>query len=137
MRLRWLSFNERRLTLLAWLSALALFALGAALSVRTELAFRRDTVNQTVAQADILAASLTAALAFDDRVAMNQYVQALKANPRIGAAAIYDAHGAPLVSLVEPGATAPPAKAPEPGAGWSERRVRATRAIAEQGQVLG
>ncbi|THD78017.1 MAG: response regulator [Phenylobacterium sp.] len=129
--------TERRLTTLAWISALALLALGALLSVRNESAFRHEMGRQTNAQADILAASVTAALAFDDRLAMRQYVDALKANPGISAAAVYDGQGNQLVSLRLGDAPAPPAHAAPVSTFWRMGRVLATRPAAEQGQVLG
>jgi signal transduction histidine kinase len=45
---------------------------------------------QLVTQANILAASVTAAIAFDDRVAAQEYVNALKLDPRLDAAAVYN-----------------------------------------------
>ncbi|HEV2533362.1 response regulator [Phenylobacterium sp.] len=135
--LSWASVTERRLTTLAWMSAIVLLAMGAALGVRNELAFRHDRVSQTAAQADILAASATAALSFDDRSALQQYVHALKANPGIAAAAIYDAQGQRLVAQRLGAAPPPPLRRRPVGTGWADHRVMATRAAAEQGQVLG
>ena len=45
---------------------------------------------QLVTQANILAASVTAAIAFDDRVAAQEYVNALKLDPRLDAVAVYN-----------------------------------------------
>ena len=47
-------------------------------------------------EADILAASLTAALAFDDADAAQQYLNALSANPEAEAAGLYSSSGALL-----------------------------------------
>jgi signal transduction histidine kinase len=44
-------------------------------------------------QAEILAASVTAAVSFDDAAAAQEYVRALEANPDLQAAGIYDAKG--------------------------------------------
>jgi signal transduction histidine kinase len=129
--------TERRLTLLAWVSALALLVLGAALSVRNETGFRHDQARQANAQADILAAGVTAALAFDDRAAMRQYVDALKANPGIAAAAVYDGHGQQVVKLRLDGALPPPARVGRARTAWSHGRVETVRPASEQGQVLG
>jgi signal transduction histidine kinase len=138
MRLARLSgVTERRLTLLAWVSALALLALGALLSVRNESVFRHDQARQANAQADILAAGVTAALAFDDRLAMRQYVDALKANPGIAAAAVYDGQGKQLVTLQLPGALPPPGHVGRASTAWDDGRVATVRPASEQGQVLG
>jgi len=128
---------ERRLSALALTCAAVLLAVGAALGVRNEITFRREMTAQTVAQANILAASLTAALSFDDRGAMHQYVDALRADPRIAAAAIYDAHGRQLVARNSAGAPPAPAQVGRVRALWTGRRVEAVRSAQEQGQVLG
>ncbi|HEX2758962.1 MAG TPA: CHASE sensor domain-containing protein, partial [Rhizomicrobium sp.] len=44
-------------------------------------------------QAQILAASITAAVSFGDKSAAQEYVDALKANPELRAAGVYDAQG--------------------------------------------
>jgi signal transduction histidine kinase/CheY-like chemotaxis protein len=50
-------------------------------------------------QSQILASTVTAALAFDDRTAAQEYVNALALNPEIVAAAIYDENGGVFVSF--------------------------------------
>ncbi|MDB5494879.1 MAG: sensor histidine kinase [Phenylobacterium sp.] len=137
MRLAWPNLSERRLTTMAWISAVVLVAASAALGLRAEVAFRRDLTSQTNAQADILASSLTAALAFDDLLAMEQYVQALRANPRLSAAAVYDAQGRELVGLHLRHMRPPPITIGPVRTEWTDGRVRATRRAAEQGQTLG
>ncbi|MDE2486362.1 MAG: hybrid sensor histidine kinase/response regulator, partial [Alphaproteobacteria bacterium] len=137
MRFGWTGVTERRLTTLAWIGALVLVAVGGLLSIRNETTFRHDMARQTDAQADILAASVTAALAFDDRLAMGQYIDALRANPGIAAAAVYDARGTRLVTLRLDGAPAPPTRAGPVRTLWLKGRVEAIRPASEQGQVLG
>jgi signal transduction histidine kinase/ActR/RegA family two-component response regulator len=137
MKLGWPRRFEQRLTLLAWVSALALIAVSAALGVRNEISYRQALGRQEVAQADILAASLTAALAFDDTVTMQQYVSALRVNPMIAAAAVYDVRGRPLVTLARYGAPPPPSRPGKVRTVWRMRRVQVVRAAAEQGEVLG
>jgi signal transduction histidine kinase/CheY-like chemotaxis protein len=137
MRFGWASVTERRLTTLAWIGALLLVAVGVFLSVRNEAGFRHDVERQTNAQADILAASVTAALSFDDRLAMRQYVDALKANPGISAAAIYDARGRQVVKLRLGDAPPAPRHAGPVRTTWRDGRVEAMRPASEQGQVLG
>ena len=63
---------DRRLVNIAWASAVALLAIGALLAGRTELSYRSQAQRQAEVQADILAASGSAALAFDDRGAMRE-----------------------------------------------------------------
>jgi signal transduction histidine kinase/ActR/RegA family two-component response regulator len=137
MRLAWPDLSERRLTAMAWISAVVLVAVGAALGLRNEIEFRRDLTLQTNAQADVLASSLTAALAFDDRPAMEQYVQALRVNPRLSAAAVYDMQGRRLVASHIRSTPPPPLTVGPVRTAWTDRRVQATRRAVEQGQTLG
>jgi signal transduction histidine kinase len=128
---------DRRLVNAAWLSVLALLAIGALLSARTEIMYRNQAARQATVQADILAASVSAALAFDDEKAMREYVDALRVNRDVAGAAVYDAGGRAVVVFHRPGAPAPPARAPTLGSKVAGRRVTVTRPVAEQGAQLG
>jgi signal transduction histidine kinase len=128
---------DRRLVNAAWLSVLALLAIGALLSARTEIMYRNQAARQATVQADILAASVSAALAFDDEKAMREYVDALRVNRDVAGAAVYDAGGRAVVVFHRPGAPAPPARAPTLGSKVASRHVTVTRPVAEQGAQLG
>ena len=52
-----------------------------------------ERLRQITAQANTLAASVTAAVAFDDRTAAREYVHALMLDPRLDAVAVYDESG--------------------------------------------
>ena len=52
-----------------------------------------ERLRQITAQANTLAASVTAAVAFDDRAAAREYVRALMLDPRLDAVAVYDESG--------------------------------------------
>jgi signal transduction histidine kinase len=52
-----------------------------------------ERLRQVTAQANTLAASVTAAVAFDDRTAAHEYVHALMLDPRVDAVAVYDESG--------------------------------------------
>ena len=75
--------SDRRLLSFAWGGAAAMLAIGVLLGAQAERGYRRQTARQVEAQADILAASVGAALAFDDRKAMAEYVDALRVNRRL------------------------------------------------------
>jgi PAS domain S-box-containing protein len=62
-------------------------------TVYNERVYRADRLSEARAQAQVVAASVAAALAFDDRAAANEYLSALRANTQVEAAAVYDAHG--------------------------------------------
>jgi len=128
---------DRRLVNAAWLSVLALLAIGALLSARTEIMYRNQAARQAAVQADILAASVSAALAFDDEKAMREYVDALRVNGDVAGAAVYDTGGRAVVTFHRAGAPAPPARAPALGSRVAARHVVVTRPVAEQGARLG
>ncbi|HEX6958640.1 MAG TPA: response regulator [Ferrovibrio sp.] len=78
--------------------AVALLLAGMAMALYSEHAYKAQKIDEVGVQAQILASTVTAALAFDDRNAAQEYVNALKANPEIRAAAIYDENGALFAS---------------------------------------
>jgi len=131
------SVAERRLVNLAWAAVVALLAIGALLAARTEVVARRQEVRQVEVQADILAASVSAALAFDDRRAMQEYVDAFRVNHAVAGAAIYDAAGREVAAFQRDKAHAPPPSIKALRSSFSGRRVTVTRAVAEQGARLG
>jgi signal transduction histidine kinase len=128
---------DRRLVNVAWLSVVALLAIGALLAARAEVMYRSQAARQAEVQADILAASVSAALAFDDTRAMREYVDALTVNKEVASAAVYDAQGRSVVAFNRRGARAPPAQAPRLGSMFAARHVAVTRPVAEQGARLG
>jgi signal transduction histidine kinase len=89
--------------------AVALLAAGLGLGVYNEHLGRVDRERQASTQAHILAESLAAPLAFDDKEAAAEYVNALRANPDIEAAAAYDGHGRLAAGFTAQGAR-PPAR---------------------------
>ena len=126
----------RGLVNFAWLSVAALLAIGGLLATRAEIVYRSQAARQAEVQADILAASVSAALAFDDRTAMREYIDALQVNPDVAAVAVYDATGRAVVGFHR-GKAQPPARVRPAGAVFAQRRVTVTRPVAEQGAPLG
>ena len=71
--------------------AVGLLLLAGALTTTYQYrAARNEHRHQLITQANILAASVTAAIAFDDRAAAQEYVNALMLDPRLDAAAVYN-----------------------------------------------
>jgi signal transduction histidine kinase/ActR/RegA family two-component response regulator len=128
---------DRRLVNVAWSSVVALLAIGALLAARAELEYRSQAARAAEVQADILAASVSAALSFDDRAAMREYIEALEVNRAVAAAGVYDVSGRPVVEFHRDAASAPPARAPVVGSRFVDRHVSVTRAVAERGERLG
>jgi signal transduction histidine kinase len=128
---------DRRLVDVAWLSVVAILAIGALLATRAEINFRSQAARQAEVQADILAASVSAALAFDDRTVMLEYLDALRVNRAVAAAAVYDASGRAVVAFHRSQAAAPPGRMVALGTVFTNRHVTVTRPVAEHGQRLG
>ncbi|HET9638130.1 MAG TPA: ATP-binding protein [Allosphingosinicella sp.] len=77
----------------AGVMALLLLAIGLAVIFQNESAYREQKHKETTIQADILAASVTAALDFGDAATAQEAVDALRVNPQIDAAGVYDREG--------------------------------------------
>ncbi|HEX8239293.1 MAG TPA: ATP-binding protein [Allosphingosinicella sp.] len=100
----------------AGIMALLLLAIGLAVIFQNESAYREQKHRETTIQADILAASVTAALDFGDSTTAQEAVDALRVNPQIDAAGVYDREGARFAGYERrPGAL--PAVASAPGSG--------------------
>src|SRR5689334_238521 len=72
---------------------LLIVLVGVVMVLYNEQAYREAKTQQVEAQSRILASTVTAALAFDDRKAAQEAVKALAVDPQIRVAAVYDAHG--------------------------------------------
>ncbi|OYW24465.1 MAG: hypothetical protein B7Z44_20450, partial [Caulobacter sp. 12-67-6] len=113
---------------------------GLALAAVNERAYRNNRTRETGVQADILAASVTAALAFDDRKAAQGYIDALSVNPQLQSATIYDLRGRVFASFSRGGeAAAPPPPSASPASTrWIRGgRLQIVRPVSENGTVLG
>lgn len=74
-------------------AAVVLLAAGIAMAIYQEGLYSEQQVKSVREQAEILAASASAAILFDDRNAAQEYVDALRTNPELMGAAIYGASG--------------------------------------------
>ena len=132
-----LALSDLRQLNYARLSGAALLALGLVLGARTEISYRHQAQRQAAVQADMLAASVSAALAFDDTGAMGQYVDALRANPDVAVAAVYDLSGRPLMVYRRDASRPVPDHAPDFGVHTRARSVAISIPVTEQGARLG
>ncbi|HEY0028271.1 MAG TPA: ATP-binding protein [Allosphingosinicella sp.] len=73
--------------------ALLLLAAGLAVIFDNESGYRQQKISEIQVQADILAASVSAALDFGDAAAGQEAVDALRVNPQLMAAGVYGADG--------------------------------------------
>jgi signal transduction histidine kinase len=85
----------------------------------------------------MLAASVTAALAFDDRAAALEYLGSLRANPEIESGAIYGATGQLAAAYHRSGASPPPAKAPPAQSRNDGRDIQVTAPVLLHEQPIG
>ena len=129
--------SDRRLVNVSWASVVALLAIGTLLAGQAEIGYRSQARRQAEVQADILAASVSAALAFDDREAMREYLEGLRVNRAVAAAAIYNASGQAVVVFRRQGAPPPPARLQGLSSRFADGHVTVTRPVAEKGEPMG
>ncbi|MBS0333677.1 MAG: response regulator, partial [Proteobacteria bacterium] len=118
-------------------AVVALLAIAALLAVRAELDHRAQATRAAEVQADILAGSISAALIFDDTSAMEEYVGALRVNPEVASAAVYNGDGRAVVAYHQAGAAPPPTRIGGPSEAFARRHVTVIRPVVQQGARLG
>ena len=128
---------ERRRVAVLWVGALVLLLAAVGLAIREEFAHRAEALQQAEAQTDVLAGSVSAALAFDDAAAMRQDLSALMRNPQVAAAGIYGPDGRQLALLPRPGADPAPVRLAAAGVQHLHGRDVVAQAVSEQGERLG
>jgi signal transduction histidine kinase len=82
---------------------------GIGIILQSEAAYRDLQTQEAQVQADILAASVAAALDFGDRIAASEAVGAIRVNRQVRQVGVYDAHGALVAGYGRDG-TSPPAR---------------------------
>jgi signal transduction histidine kinase/CheY-like chemotaxis protein len=78
--------------------AIGILIAGVVMAVYSERSYKEQQIRDISVQAQILASTVTAALVFDDQTAAEEYVNALRANPEILSAAVYNSRGALVAS---------------------------------------
>jgi signal transduction histidine kinase/CheY-like chemotaxis protein len=124
-------------TAAAMIAAILLVAAGLAVAGYNESLFRAQAAREAQVQADILAASLTAALAFDDIAAEQQYLGALAANPEVEAAGLYGATGGFLTGYRRDPSQALPSHAPAPAQHFADGQIVVVSPVDQAGVRLG
>ncbi|HEX5327049.1 MAG TPA: ATP-binding protein [Acetobacteraceae bacterium] len=121
---------------IALTTALVLLLAGIGMAFYIDRSNDLQRIGDITVQARILAATVTAALSFNDNRAAQEYVNAMQANPDVRQAAVYDASGRLFAGWSRGGP--PPATAPphEPLAEHAGRLV-VTTPIAAGNTVLG
>ncbi len=130
---------KRQLALVIMVTcALALLVVCAVLSTYEVMASKRVMARNMTALADILATNSQAALSFDDADAARGVLRALRAEPHVIAARVYDREGKPFADYVREGERQ---QFPEASPGSTERfsggRFIIDHAIERDGKLLG
>ncbi|HTI68020.1 MAG TPA: ATP-binding protein [Caulobacteraceae bacterium] len=127
----------RRVPVIAAASIAGLLLVAILVTVHNEQAYRADKQSEAQAQAQVVAASVTAALAFDDRAAANEYLSALRANGQVEAAAVYDALGGLAASYSRDRSATFPKTAPDPKASRREPYLLVVAPVVQASTKLG
>jgi signal transduction histidine kinase len=114
-------------------AALILLVAGILLGLANEQSRRNERLRELGVQADILSASVSAALAFDDRTAAQEYVAALQVNPQLQAAAVYQSDGVLFAGF---GADIPQSR-PDSASSFQNPGVAVLRQVSQAGDGLG
>jgi len=123
--------------LAAFTSAVLLVVAGVFVTLYEEELYRNQQVQETRVQAQILAASVTAALVFNDRMAAQEYVDALQANAQVEAAGVYDTAGVRIAGFVRNGTEGPPLRLAPTAKVLISGNVVVTAPILQATTVLG
>jgi signal transduction histidine kinase len=119
--------------LAALLAAVLLFAAGLMMARYEDQLYSAQQLKDVSEQARILAASVTAAIAFDDRSAAQEYISALSVNPELLAAGVYDNKGQRIAQFLRPGASLPE----RPANGFSGDHLDVSVPVIQNRQTLG
>ncbi|MES2472051.1 MAG: ATP-binding protein [Pseudomonadota bacterium] len=122
--------------IMALVAAAMLLAAGVLMAIYEERLYSAQQVKNIREQAQILAASVTAAIVFDDRRAAQEYVEALAANPELQAAGVYDGEAHLLAGFSRGGARLPAAASGE-GAVFGEGFMDITVRASQNGTAVG
>ena len=117
--------------------ALALLTAGLLVSAYQDRIFRAQQVRVLSAQGEILAASVTAALVFGDAKAVQEHVDALRINPEIEAAGVYDTSQKLVASFARDPREPLPRSAPDPNAPVRRGRTMVSVPATQSGTFLG
>ncbi len=120
-------------------SGIALLLAGVVIVGYDTFTYTGQKAREVSVQADTLAASATAAIAFNDSKAATEYLKAFEANPEIGAAGIYGGDGKLFASYARPGGSgrAIPAAAEPPGQRILGDELEVFRPVKDGDRVAG
>jgi len=127
----------RAIPLVALGIALVLLLAGVLAGLFGERLYRAQKVRELGVQAEILAATVSAAVVFDDTPAAQEYVGALRANPEIESVGVYDSAGALVAGFHRAGAPLPQ-RMPKAGPPvFEDTHLVVSKPMIEAGSVVG
>jgi signal transduction histidine kinase/ActR/RegA family two-component response regulator len=127
-----------RSAVIAGLTAAAmLVAAGVVLALYDSQVYKDQKLREITVQTQILAATVTAPLEFDDPDAAREYLTALQANPEIDAAAVYNEAGTRIAAIAHDANFPAPQTAPEPQAAFGGDFLTVALQVAPQGRAIG
>ena len=130
--------RRARFPLMVLVSLIVLLIAGVATTVVSERGLKQQLAREAEAQADLLASAVSGALAFDDRAAAQDYVDAVQINPNVLAAAVYDENNRVVASFARAGETIPAIATPRDRATvFEDGRLYVVRPVEQAGQRLG
>ena len=130
--------RSSRFPIVALASLLVLLIAGVAIAALSERSLKLQTAREAGAQADLLASAVSGALAFDDRQAAQDYVDAVQVNPNVLAAAVYDENNRLVASFSREGEAVPPVATARPRTTvFQDGRLYVVRPVEQAGQTLG
>jgi signal transduction histidine kinase len=116
-------------------AAAVLLAAGVLMAVYQEQLYSAQQAKSVREQAQILAASITAAVVFSDQKATQEYVDALRVNPELQAAAVYGGDGRMMAGFAR--ATRLPPVVKEPSASTGSGFIDIAVPVAQDGTQYG
>jgi PAS domain S-box-containing protein len=117
--------------------AFVLIFAGLIVAFYTQAATRQQKLNEAQVQAQVIAASVAGALAFQDPAASEQYLGALQRNPEVAAAGAYDERGRLVASYSRTPGEAPSRTAPAAGASAKDNHFIVVVPVTEGSTRLG
>ena len=118
-------------------AAVTLLLAGVLMAIFYERSYKEQEAKEVAVQAEILAATVPAALLFNDQKTAREYVNALKANPQVRVAALYDANGLLFAGYSRAGEAAFPGPDQVRDARFEDGRIAVVVPVLESGLPLG
>jgi signal transduction histidine kinase/ActR/RegA family two-component response regulator len=127
--------RPRLMLAMAFVGLMLLISAGIAMVLYNERSYAENKLSQVEAQAGILASTVTAALAFHDLSAAQEYANALRADPDVHAVGVYDVDGS-LIAGYSLDSSSLPAQLPA-GATSADNTLVVTVPVKQAAAVLG